>query len=46
MQSLEASCQTLINQAVLNGIIDPRMLAQRASQIVENNSELTLVLHF
>ena len=38
--------KNLVNQEVLNGIIDPRMLAQRASEIVENNSELTLVLHF
>ena len=43
---MEASWQKLINQAVLSEIIDPWMLAQRASQIVENNSELTLVLHF
>ena len=46
MQSVEASWQKKINQAVFRGMIDPRMLAKRTSQIVENNSELTLVLHF
>jgi hypothetical protein len=46
MQSVEASWQKLVNQAVSSEIIDPRLLAQRASQIVENSSELTLVLHF
>jgi predicted GIY-YIG superfamily endonuclease len=46
MQSVQASWQKLINQAVLSGIIEPLMLAQKASQIVENNSELTLVFHF
>ena len=46
MQSVEASWQKLVNQAVSSGIIDPRMLAQRASEIVENSSGLTLVLHF
>jgi hypothetical protein len=46
MQSVEASWQKLVKQAVSSGIIDPRMLAQRASQIVENSSGLTLVLNF
>ena len=46
MQSVEASWQKLVNQAVSKEIIDPQLLAQRASHIVENSSELTLVLHF
>ena len=46
MLSVEASWEILRCQAVSPRTIYFRILAQRVSEIVENNSELTLVLHF
>ena len=46
MLSIEDSWKRLRNNAIQNGIRDPRDLVKTASIIVENNDDLRLILHF